>query len=69
MKDDSDARSKELADEGMSCGNNKNNLRQSMMTQEFKAVANQALAEALPLSWIRIWDNLGGKVYFYYNEP
>jgi hypothetical protein len=42
------------------------NLRQSTMTQEFEAVANRlATVEPLPLGWIRIWDNPGGRHYFF----
>jgi hypothetical protein len=42
------------------------NLRQSTMTQEFEAVADRAATvEPLPPGWIRIWDNPGGRHYFF----
>ena len=42
------------------------NLRQATMTQEFEAVADRsANVEPLPPGWIRIWDNPGGRYYFF----
>ena len=42
------------------------NLRQATMTQEFDAVADRTEnLEKLPAGWIRIWDNPGGKYYFF----
>jgi hypothetical protein len=42
------------------------NLRQATMTQEFEAVADGAAKlEALPQGWIQIWDNPGGRYYFF----
>jgi hypothetical protein len=42
------------------------NLRQATMTQEFDSVADGAAKlEALPKGWIRIWDNPGGRYYFF----
>jgi hypothetical protein len=42
----------------------KTDLRQLTMMEEFEAIADQVLAEALPPGWIRIWDNLGGHQNF-----
>jgi hypothetical protein len=42
------------------------NLRQATMTQEFDAVADRSEnLEPLPPGWIRIWDNPGGRYYFF----
>ena len=42
------------------------NLRQATMTQEFDRVADGAASiEPLPKGWMRIWDNPGGRYYFY----
>jgi hypothetical protein len=35
------------------------------MTQEFEAIADQSLLKPLPPDWIRVWDNPGGRHYFY----
>ena len=44
------------------------NLRQATMTHEFDAVADHsATIEPLPPGYIQIWDNPGGK-YYYYNK-
>ena len=42
------------------------NLRQATMTQEFDRVADGAASvKPLPKGWMRIWDNPGGRYYFY----